>query len=92
MSEVLESLFVIGTSHHATPLEVRERFALSEAKVYDLQKQIYTLEGIRECLVLNTCNRFEIYCLADSIERAKEISSLICDTQNVPSLLYQQFA
>ena len=92
MSEVLESLFVLGTSHHATPLEVRERFALTEAQASDLQKQLHTLEGIRECLVLNTCNRLEIYCLADSIERAKEISSLICDKQNVPSELYQQFA
>ena len=45
MSEVLESLFVLGTSHHATPLEVRERFALSEAQARDLQKQLHTLEG-----------------------------------------------
>jgi glutamyl-tRNA reductase len=92
MSEVLESLFVLGTSHHVTPLEVRERFALTEAQASDLQKQLHTLEGIRECLVLNTCNRLEIYCLADSIERAKEISGLICNKQNVPPELYQQFA
>ena len=92
MSEVLESLFVLGISHHATPLGVREHFALTDANANDLQKQLHTLDGIRECLVLNTCNRLEIYCLADSIERAKEISNLICDKQNVPSKLYQQFA
>ena len=75
MSEVLESLFVLGTSHHATPLEVREHLTLTEANANDLQKQLCTLEGIRECLVLSTCNRLEVYCLADSIERAREISS-----------------
>ena len=92
MSDVLESLFVLGISHHATPLGMREDFALTDANANDLQKQLHTLDGIRECLVLNTCNRLEIYCLADSIERAKEISNLVCDKQNVSTEIYQQFA
>ena len=51
MSEVLESLFVLGTSHHATPLEVRERFALTQSQALDLQKLLHQHEAIRECLV-----------------------------------------
>lgn len=92
MSEVLESLFVLGTSHHATPLEMRERFALTQLQASDLQKQLHNQEGIRECLVLNTCNRLEIYGLADSIERVEEIRGLFCQKQSVPEELFQQYA
>ena len=72
MSEVLESLFVLGTSHHATPLGVRERFALTQSQALDLQKLLHQQEAIRECLVLNTCNRLEIYGVADCIERVEK--------------------
>lgn len=92
MSEVLQSLFVLGTSHHATPLDVRERFALTPAQALELQKQIHSQDGIRECLVLNTCNRLEIYGLADHIERIDEVRSLFCQKQNISEELFQQYA
>ena len=92
MSEVLESLFVLGTSHHATPLEVRERFALTQSQALELQKLLHQHEGIHECLVLNTCNRLEIYGLADCIERVEEIRGLFCDKQNVSEELFNQYA
>lgn len=92
MSDVLQSLFVLGTSHHATPLDMRERFALTPPQALQLQLQLHALDGIRECLVLNTCNRLEIYGLADKIERIDEIRSLFCQKQNVPEELFQQYA
>lgn len=92
MSEVLESLFVLGTSHHATPLDVRERFALTPAQALDLQKQLQAQDGIRECLVLNTCNRIEIYGLADSLEYVDEVRAFLCRAQDVPEALFQQYA
>jgi glutamyl-tRNA reductase len=92
MSEVLESLFVLGTSHHTTPLDVRERFALTQEEALNLQNQLHDKAGIRECLVLNTCNRLEIYGLADNIARADEVRELFCTAQNVPVKLFQQYA
>ncbi|MDQ8206607.1 glutamyl-tRNA reductase [Coraliomargarita algicola] len=92
MSDVLQSLFVLGTSHHATPLDVRERFALTQPQALELQQRLHAHEGIRECLVLNTCNRLEIYGLADRIERVDEIRELFCEKQNVPIELFQQYA
>jgi glutamyl-tRNA reductase len=92
MSDVLQSLFVLGTSHHATPLAVRERFALTPAQALELQKQLHAQEGIRECLVLNTCNRLEIYGLADRIERVDEVRRFFCQKQNLAEALFQQYA
>jgi len=92
MSDVLESLFVLGTSHHATPLDVREQFALTPAQALELQLQLHSHDGIRECLVLNTCNRLEIYGLADRIERVDEIRGLFCQKHNVSEVLFKQYA
>src|SRR5438552_777086 len=54
-------LVVIGLSHHTSPVTVRERFAVAEAKVpgaLDLLRQSGVVE---EAVILSTCNRVEIY-------------------------------
>ena len=68
MQSELESLFVLGTSHHATPLNVRERLALNTEQATNLRKQLHKKDGVLECLVLNTCNRLEVYGLAKSLD------------------------
>jgi glutamyl-tRNA reductase len=54
-------LFAVGISHHTAPLETRERLAITRdqyaAKIGDL----LGLEGVREAVILSTCNRTEIY-------------------------------
>ena len=92
MRSELESLFVLGTSHHATPLDVRERFALSPEQALQLQIQIRDKQGIRECLVLNTCNRIEIYGLAEDQASADAITHFFCQKQNIPDALFQRYA
>ena len=92
MSDVLKSFFVLGISHHSTPLEVRERFALSAAQAQELQTQVSQQTGIRECLILNTCNRLEIYALADTIDHMEQVSDYFCKRQRLPSELFRQYA
>lgn len=59
-------LFVLGTSHHNTPLEIRESFALSPEVTRTLYRELTSDGTIRECLILNTCNRVEIYGTAET--------------------------
>lgn len=92
MSDVLESFFVLGISHHRAPLAVRERFALSAAQAQELQKQVSQQFGIRECLILNTCNRLEIYALADSIDHMEAVRDFFCEKQRLPAELFRQYA
>ena len=61
MSEALQSLFVLGSTHHEAPLEVRERMALTPENAAALQQELHARDDIRECLVVNTCNRVEVY-------------------------------
>lgn len=53
--------FVFGSSHHQTPLEVREQLAIARSKVAGLYRSLLTEARWQECLLLNTCNRVEIY-------------------------------
>jgi len=59
------SLFVVGISHHASPLEVREKLAFSPdrqaAALSDLARQ----PGVAEAVLVSTCNRTEVYCRGD---------------------------
>lgn len=92
MNEALESLFVLGISHHETPLDVRERFALTETEAAELQKQIHAEDSIRECLVLNTCNRIEIYGLADKLSEADVVRTLFCSMKGLSSEQFAEYA
>lgn len=91
MRDVLQSLFVLGSSHHEAPLEVRERFALSNAQALELQAQLSEDPGIRECLVLSTCNRLEIYGVASGKDGFEEyLREKLCATKGIERELFDR--
>ncbi len=65
-------LLILGISHHTAPVEVREQVAINPANYKASIRELLQLEGVEEVLVLGTCNRTEIYCLA-----AREVRSTL---------------
>lgn len=57
-------LLILGISHHTAPVEVRELVALNSADYATSIRELLQIDGVEEALVLGTCNRTEIYCLA----------------------------
>lgn len=57
-------LLTLGISHHTAPVEVRERVAINPNDYGSRIQQLLQIEGIEEVVLLGTCNRTEIYCLA----------------------------
>ena len=57
----IQSLHLLGSSHHVAGLDVREKISLAQEEVDDFYKGLSSLPGLDECLLLNTCNRTEIY-------------------------------
>ena len=55
------NLFLLGSSHRVASLEERERISLPADSIDDFYKGLQALPGLKESLVLNTCNRTEIY-------------------------------
>jgi len=54
-----ETILLLGVNHKNTPLEVREKLALSSGYEEPLQA-LGKIDGLREYYLLSTCNRVEI--------------------------------
>jgi glutamyl-tRNA reductase len=75
------TLFTLGASHHNTPIELREKLALTADKMTVFCERLNRLAGLREYAVLNTCNRVEFYGLADSAETVANLQKEFCAFQ-----------
>jgi len=60
------TLVLIGVNHTTAPIEVRERLSLSAGRLPDAVRTLTQQPGIRECMILSTCNRVEFLTLQDS--------------------------
>jgi glutamyl-tRNA reductase len=59
------ALFVSGLSHLNAPVELREQLAVDEDKLRELLRDIAATGVVREAIILSTCNRVEVYAVAD---------------------------
>ncbi len=59
-------LFVGGISHKTAPVELRERLAIPEKILSDSLRALKSTSPFAESVLLSTCNRTEIYGVADS--------------------------
>ncbi|MGH3934019.1 MAG: glutamyl-tRNA reductase [Pseudonocardiaceae bacterium] len=60
------SLLVVGLSHHSAPVGVLERAAVPAADVGKILTELLGREHVAEALLLSTCNRVEIYAVAQT--------------------------
>jgi glutamyl-tRNA reductase len=61
-------LVLLGINHNTAPIEVRERLAIPSARLADATRTLLHQPGIREGLILSTCNRVELLTLQDDAE------------------------
>jgi len=59
-------LVVLGLNHKTAPVEIRERFSLSEDRVRRGLRYLSEREDVYECVILSTCNRTEVYAVVDN--------------------------
>src|SRR6266567_5660726 len=55
------NFFVLGVNHKTAPVEVRERFAISESRLPEALGKLTSMEGVEEGMIVSTCNRVEIF-------------------------------
>lgn len=65
-------LCIIGLNHRTTPLEFREQFSVPADRVPQLIERLRTDLRLAEAVVLNTCNRLEVYCVSSGAPIASE--------------------
>jgi glutamyl-tRNA reductase len=64
---MLMHLIVVGLNYRTAPVEVRERFALSEREMHLALQGLKQTTGILEGVIVATCNRTEIYAVVDRL-------------------------
>jgi len=64
-------LVALGVNHKTAPVEIREQLAFSEKQVKQVLQGLIQGDGLKECAVLSTCNRTEVYALAAGAEKVQ---------------------
>ena len=74
------SVVVIGLNHRTVPIELLERFAVSSDALGKALHDLCGRSNIAEAVVLSTCNRTEVYAVADRFHPAYgDIRDFLCD-------------
>jgi glutamyl-tRNA reductase len=53
-------LLLLGVNHTTAPIEIRERLAIPPERLADATRTLAHQPGVREALILSTCNRVEL--------------------------------
>lgn len=76
----MRDFLVVGLSHRTAPVEVRERLAVTPARLEHELREIATRGGFDEALLISTCNRVELYATsANPVEASKIAKSALTE-------------
>jgi glutamyl-tRNA reductase len=64
------SVVVIGLNHHTAPLELLERMSLDGDHLSKILRDLTERPNVSEAVVLSTCNRTEVYAVAEKFHGA----------------------
>ena len=79
------SVVVIGLNHRTAPLDLLERMAIGDGQMAKALHDLTTREHVSEALVLSTCNRTEVYAVAERFHGAySDIRGFLADFSFLP--------
>ena len=81
-------LLLVGINHTTAPIDVRERLAIPASRLADATRSLVHQPGIREALILSTCNRVEF--LLDHESPADRVPKSALDATALP-YFFQDF-
>jgi glutamyl-tRNA reductase len=74
------NLTLLGINHRTAPVEVRERMNIPEARLGEAVSDLVHRAGIREGMILSTCNRVEVTTSAeDEVDAESIIHGFLAD-------------
>ncbi len=86
------NLALLGINHRTAPVEVRERMHIPESRLAQAVSDLVHREGIREGLILSTCNRVEVMTSAeDSVDAEPIIQQFLAEHHRFELGPYQRF-
>ncbi len=61
------TIFALGVNHKTASVDLREQIAFSPEQLHSALPALREQTGVREAVIVSTCNRTEIYCHADGV-------------------------
>ena len=61
------TLVLMGVNHQTAPLDIRERLAIPAGHLAEATRSLMSAPGVREGLILSTCNRVELLTLQEGV-------------------------
>jgi len=61
---------VVGINHRTAPVEIREKMVFAGEELPEALRELVAVAGVRESMIVSTCNRTELYCYADTSPQA----------------------
>lgn len=84
-------LFLIGATHRSAPFGFREKIALGGEGEAALAVRLKQSSLVQEFVVLNTCNRVEVYVAGDKARGLQAVIDLFCAERHISALDFAQF-
>ncbi|RMG43678.1 MAG: glutamyl-tRNA reductase [Candidatus Dadabacteria bacterium] len=78
---------VAGLSHHTAGIEIREKFSFGEREILSIRGELLEA-GIKNYVVLSTCNRTELYAQAESPEALREFFKRRINSDSLSEIVY----
>ena len=91
------SIVVLGVNYHTSPVTLLERVMIPVPAMSEALRALSSHSDIREVVVLSTCNRTEVYAVAERFHGAHtDILQFLCETSglsadDITPHLYSQF-
>lgn len=91
------SIVVLGVNYHTSPVTLLEKVMIPVPAMSEALRALSSHGDIREVVVLSTCNRTEVYAVAERFHGAHtDILQFLCDTSglsadDITPHLYSQF-
>ncbi len=61
-------IVVVGLSHKTAPVEIREKLSIPESRLGEALLRLCSYPGVKEGMLLSTCNRVEVYAVVEELE------------------------
>ena len=79
------SVVVIGLNHRTVPLELLERMTIPDARLPKALHDLLAREHLSEAVVLSTCNRTEVYAVAERFHGAyQDVRNFLSEVAFLP--------
>lgn len=85
------NIAVVGLSHKTAPVDVREKLSIPDDAKEKATAQLRTYPHLEEVAILSTCNRMEVYVVAQETDDGiRELTQFLSEWSQIPLLELRQ--